>query len=137
MTAKIEKSIFLRAAPEKIWAYLNQPDQLKLWFHESRAPLEAGKPYVLVDDDGNDLCNGEVEISEPHTRLVYSFTHGHLQGHLTRVEWTLEPIETGTLLRLTHDGFEGSPVPAFGMLCSHDGGWDKFLGQMRELAAAE
>jgi uncharacterized protein YndB with AHSA1/START domain len=86
MTARIEKSIFLRASPEKIWTFLTQPEQLKQWFHESRAPLEEGKPYSLIGDDGNDLCWGDVEIAEPPARLVYTFTHNHLKRHKTRVE---------------------------------------------------
>jgi len=136
MTTKIEKSVFLRATPEKVWAYLTQPDQLKLWFHEARAPLENGKPYKLMGGDGDDLCWGEVTSANPHKELVYTFTHNHLKGHKTRVHWTLEPVDSGTLLRLVHDGFEDAPVPAFDMLCAHDGGWDEHLGRMRELAKA-
>jgi uncharacterized protein YndB with AHSA1/START domain len=134
MTTKIEKTIFLRAKPEKVWAFLTQPDQLKRWFHESEAALEQGADYALLKDDSSKLCWGKVEEARLHERLVYTFTHDHLQGHETRVVWTLEAVADGTRLGLVHDGFEGAPVSEFDMLCSHDAGWDEHFGKMRIIA---
>ena len=134
MTAIIEKTVFLRASPEKVWAFLTQPDELARWFHRSDVPLRAGQPYKLLGDDGTGICWGRVLTAEAPRTLVYTFTHNHLKEHETRVEWTLEPVPGGTRLHLVHDGFEGAPVSALDMLCAHDSGWDEHFGRLRELA---
>tara|TARA_R110002073_G_scaffold336121_2_gene530463 strand:- start:2554 stop:2979 length:426 start_codon:yes stop_codon:yes gene_type:complete len=134
MTTRIEKTIFLRAKPEKVWAFLTEPDQLARWFHKSDVTLSEGQDYALLREDGSKMCWGKVETADAPTRLVYTFTHNYLQSHETRVEWTLEAVMGGTRLNLVHDGFEAGPADAFDMLCSHDGGWDEHFAKMREIA---
>jgi len=38
----LQKSIFLKASPEQVWAYLTDPDKLAIWFHKPNAPLAIG-----------------------------------------------------------------------------------------------
>ncbi|WP_421787502.1 SRPBCC family protein [Hyphobacterium sp.] len=136
MTAIIEKTVFLRASPEKVWDFLTQPDALERWFHRSNVPLEAGKAYELLGEDGEAVCWGRVVTADPPTTLVYTFTHNHLKGHESRVQWTLEAVDGGTRLSLRHDGFDGAQVSEFEMLCGHDAGWDEHFGRLREAASA-
>ena len=35
----IVKTIFLKAAPVDVWAYLTDPDKLGIWFHQTQNPL--------------------------------------------------------------------------------------------------
>jgi len=132
--ARIEKSVFLKASPQRVWDHLTRPELLARWFHPSDTELTVGKAYALLSNsgDGSKVCWGEVLEAEPPTRLVYSFTHNWLEGHETRVEWTLSAVANGTLLKLVHDGFEGAKVDVFDSLCDHDAGWDEHFGKLRE-----
>jgi len=132
--ARIEKSIFLKASPQRVWDHLTQPDLLARWFHPSDVELQADVAYALLSNsgDGKTVCWGNVLEAEPPKRLVYSFTHNWLDGHLTRVEWTLSPVAEGTMLKLIHDGFEGAKVDVFDSLCGHDAGWDEHFVKLRE-----
>lgn len=132
--ARIEKSLFLKASPERVWDFLTRPELLARWFHPSDTELVPGAAYALLSNngDGTKVCWGDVLEAEPPTRLVYSFTHQWLEGHKTRVEWTLAPVANGTLLKLVHDGFEGAKTDIFESLCDHDAGWDEHFGNLRE-----
>lgn len=135
--ARIEKSVFLKASPQRVWDFLTRPELLARWFHPADTELVAGGAYALLSNsgDGSRACWGEVLEAEPPTRLVYSFTHNWLDGHLTRVEWTLTAVAEGTLLKLVHDGFEGAKVDVFDSLCGHDAGWDEHFVKLRERVA--
>ncbi|WP_417485892.1 SRPBCC family protein [Maricaulis sp.] len=132
--ARIEKSVFLKASPQRVWDHLTRPELLARWFHPADTELVDGAGFALLSNsgDGSRVCWGEVLEAEPPTRLVYSFTHKWLDGHLTRVEWTLTAVAGGTLLKLVHDGFEGAKVDVFDSLCDHDAGWDEHFGKLRE-----
>ena len=132
--ARIEKSVFLKASPQRVWDHLTRPELLARWFHPSHTELTVGKAYALLSNsgDGSKVCWGEVLEAEPPTRLVYSFTHNWLEGHETRVEWTLSAVANGTLLKLVHDGFAGAKVDVFDSLCDHDTGWDEHFAKLRE-----
>ncbi len=133
MTAIIEKTVFLKAPPDRVWRFLTQPDELEKWFHRSDVVLEEGLDYCLFGDDGDRLCWGHVIEAKEPSLLRYTFTHNYLQQHETTVTWRLEPIEGGTRLSLVHDGFEGGPVSAFEMLCAHDDGWDEHFAKLRQV----
>lgn len=134
--AKLVKTIFINAKPERVWAFLTEPELLGRWFHASKAKLEAGADYELFKEgDDKAMCWGRVLESEAPSRLVYTFTHGMLKGHETRVEWTLSSVEAGTMLEMVHDGFEGGEHDLFNMLISHDKGWDDHFGRLRSKCA--
>jgi len=129
------KTIFLKATPEKVWSYLTEADKLGEWFHPAKENLKAGSSYALKSASEPDpdckLCWGEVLKANPFDLLIYSFTHDHLAGHETTVRWDLAPVHGGTQLVMTHSGLEEAADP-LGMLASHDAGWDKHFGQLRE-----
>jgi len=132
---RMEKTIFINSTPENVWHYLTDKDKLGEWFHRGKDDLEKGKDYQLLKDDGDKLCWGRVVEANAPTKLVYTFTHDHLKGTETTVIWELSPVHGGTMLKLTHYGFEAADVDTLEMLINHDKGWDKHLGRLRELAA--
>ena len=81
------------------------------------------------------MCWGRVVEVSPPSKLVYTFTHDHLAGVETTVIWELSAIHGGTMVKLTHYGFEDADVDTLGMLISHDIGWDGHLGRLRDKAA--
>ena len=139
--ATIEKSIFLAASPQTIWAFLTDKDKLGTWFHPAQSDLALGQEFSLMstNDDGEQskVCWGTVlEMTAP-THLVYDFTIGPLGGHMTTVTWTLEEKTvngaTCTKLSLTHTGLDKAAGDmAMNLLLALDNGWDKHLASMRE-----
>jgi len=130
------KTLFLKAPPEKVWAYLTESDKLAEWFHRSRDNLRQGEAYALLSDDNpeNNICWGKILQATPHSKLVYSFTHDHLAGHETTVTWELAAQHGGTQLVMTHEGLQTSAAP-LDMLSGHDKGWDDHFIKLREKAA--
>lgn len=137
--AQMTKTIFINAAPERVWTYLVTPDKLARWFHESDAKLVAGNDYTLLhenpDKPDQKMCWGRVLVSEPPRRLVYTFTHAFLGGAETEVEWTLAPAYSGTQVTLVHSGFEAYEGDVMEMLTNHDKGWDQHFGRLRMVAS--
>jgi uncharacterized protein YndB with AHSA1/START domain len=88
-----------------------------------------------VGKDGQRMCWGAVHAFEPPARLVHGFTHAGL-GHVETIcTWELEETEGGTILTLTHDGFEKIGDGAFGSAADHDKGWDEHFARLRRVAS--
>lgn len=130
------KTIFLKATPESVWAYLTEADKLGEWFHKAKETLTEGNEYALLSDsdDNCSVCWGKVLEAKPHSKLVYSFTHDYLGSHKTTVTWELSAQCDGTQLVMTHTGLETSAKP-LDMLTSHDKGWDDHFIKLREKAS--
>lgn len=125
------KTLFLKANPEKVWAYLTEKDKLAQWFNPAREDLHEGKDYMLLNDKGEDTCWGKVLESNPPHKLVYSFTHNFMNQHETTVTWELEASNGGTQLVMTHTGLDGTSAP-LEMLADHDEGWDEHFAMLRK-----
>lgn len=134
---RLEKTIFINSTPENVWLYLTDKDKLGEWFHQGTTDLKPGSDYKLLKDDGSPLCWGKVTEANPPHKLTYTFTHDHLKGVETTVIWELIPVHGGTMVKLTHYGFEDANVDTLGMLINHDKGWDGHLGRLRDMAATQ
>ncbi|APX18186.1 hypothetical protein PhaeoP83_04295 (plasmid) [Phaeobacter inhibens] len=129
----LRKSIYLRAAPAQVWAYLTEPEKLEIWFHKPKTPLVEGPYEMFGTESGNRLMWGEVHLAEPYTRLEYSFTIAPMGDQTSTVSWTLTEVPGGTNLSLTHTGLPQG-VEAFDLLLALDKGWDEHLARMRTSA---
>ncbi len=129
----LQKSIFLKASPEQVWAYLTDPDKLAIWFHKPKAPLAIGGYEMFRADSGDKLMWGEVLVSEPYSRLEYTFTIAPMGDRTSTVKWTLTEVPGGTNLSLRHEGLPQGEE-AFGLTLALDKGWDDHLGRMRASA---
>jgi uncharacterized protein YndB with AHSA1/START domain len=126
----LRKSIYLRATPAQVWAYLTEPEKLALWFHKPDAPMTDG-PYAMYGKtSGEKVIWGEVTVAEPFSRLEYTFTVAPMGDAVSLVTWTLEEVAGGTHLSLVHDGLPQG-AEAFDLMLALDKGWDEHLGQMR------
>ncbi len=132
----IEKTLFLKAPPEHVWKFLTESDKLALWFHKAKDDFVANSPYTLVTNsfgkEGEPLCWGDVIEFDPPRKLVHTFTHEYLDGKVTRCEWTLSEARGGTVLRLSHSGFEVAKEP-FNEAADHDVGWDEHFIRLRRV----
>ncbi|RIK40698.1 MAG: SRPBCC domain-containing protein, partial [Chloroflexi bacterium] len=123
--ATIERELRIAAAPEVVFTYLIDPARLVTWMG-SVATLDPRPGGVFrLDYHGQWVSSGEFIEVDPPRRVV--FTWGwEMQGDPTppgssRVEFSLQADNDGTLLRLVHRGL---PSEAVG---PHTDGWDHFL----------
>ncbi|MEO0633285.1 MAG: SRPBCC domain-containing protein [Pseudomonadota bacterium] len=127
----LRKSIYLRAAPATVWAYLTDPDKLAIWFHKPAMPLTDGPYEMFGVDSGDKLMWGEVLVAEPFSRLEYTFSIAPMGGLSSTVRFALREVAGGTELSLVHEGLPQGEE-AFGLTLALDKGWDDHLGRMRE-----
>ncbi|MEM6712733.1 MAG: SRPBCC domain-containing protein [Pseudomonadota bacterium] len=132
----IEKTIYLRATPARVWDYLTDPDKLAMWFHKPKFPLLEGSYEMMSGETDDRMMWGEVQVAEPYSRLEYTFCIPPLGDRTSTVKWTLEEVAGGTKLSLRHEGLPASEE-AFGLMLALDKGWDEHLGTMREAAHGE
>ncbi len=132
----LEKSIYLKASPAQVWAYLTEPEKLAIWFHKPEATLSKGPYEMFGADSGDRLMWGEVLVAEPFTRLEYTFIIAPMGDGSSTVKWTLEEVAGGTKLSLRHEGL-GQGEEAFGLILALDKGWEDHMGRMRASAHGE
>lgn len=132
MTATIlNKSIFLRADRDTVWAYLTEPDRLAEWFHKPERPLTSGARLEMFGRDSGDLLIwGEVRAARPPEYLEYTFTVKPMGDAVSVVKWTLETVAGGTRLGLVHEGLP-QHADAFDLILALDKGWDSHFVEMR------
>src|SRR5215475_12083374 len=106
MENHIEKRIELKAPLSRVWRALTDHREFGQWFRvEIDAPFIAGQPssgHLKVA--GYEHLRWQVVIQKMEPQKDYS---GETP---TLVEFRLEPIAGGTLLRVTESGFEKLPA---------------------------
>lgn len=129
----LQKSIYLKATPAQVWAYLTDPAKLAIWFHKPTTALIQGSYEMFGAESGDKLMWGEVTVAEPFARLEYTFTIAPMGGAVSTVRWKLEEVAGGTRLSLRHEGLPQGE-DAFGLTLALDKGWDDHLARMRDSA---
>ena len=126
----LQKTIYLKATPAKVWDYLTDPEKLAIWFHKPKASLTEGDYEMFGVESGDKLMWGEVLVAEPYKRLEYTFSIAPMAGQSSTVKWALEEGAGGTKLSLRHEGLPQGEE-AFGLTLALDKGWDDHLARMR------
>ncbi len=132
----LRKSIYLKAAPSQVWAYLTDPDKLAIWFHKPETALVEGDYEMFGAESGDKLMWGKVLVAEPFSRLEYTFTITPMGDQTSTVKWSLAEVPGGTNLSLRHEGLPQG-AEAFGLTLALDKGWDDHLARMRTSAHDE
>jgi uncharacterized protein YndB with AHSA1/START domain len=135
MADRIEKQIELKAPVSRVWRALTDHREFGEWFRVSiDGPFVPGQVSTgNITYPGYEHLKWEAIVQKMEPEKLFSFTwhpyaidpkmdySGEPQ---TLVEFTLEPIPGGTLLRVTESGFDKIPTnrraEAFRM---NDGGW--------------
>ena len=129
----LRKSIYLKASPAQVWAYLTDPAKLAIWFHKPDVPLVEGSYEMFGTDSGEKLMWGTVLVAEPYSRLEYTFSINPMGDQVSTVKWALNEVPGGTNLSLRHEGLPQG-AEAFGLTLALDKGWDDHLARMRASA---
>jgi uncharacterized protein YndB with AHSA1/START domain len=151
---RIEKSVVVRAPPDRVWKALTDSREFGRWFGARfEGPFEPGRTVrgVIAASEratpeetashpylGKPLIF-QVERIEPPHRFSYRWQplEGRpdaevVEGPSTLVEFTLEETKEGTRVTVVESGFAQIPPPHRDAVYeSHDGGWTVQVQRIR------
>jgi uncharacterized protein YndB with AHSA1/START domain len=144
MSDRIEKSVEIKAPVSRVWRALTDHTEFAQWFR-----VKLDHPFVAgavtrgnVTSAGYEHLKFEVTVTAKEPERYFAFTwhpfpidpnEDYSKEVPTLVEFTLEPINGGTRLRVVESGFDKIPAhrraEAFRM---NEGGW---AVQVKNIAA--
>ena len=137
MTDRIEKSVELKAPLSRVWRALTDYREFGTWFRvQLDTPFAPGKTVRgQITHPGYEHLKWEMVVQKMEPERLFSFTwhpyavdpsQDYSSEVPTLVEFTLEKIATGTLLRVVESGFDKLPdkrrLEAFRM---NERGWSE------------
>jgi uncharacterized protein YndB with AHSA1/START domain len=133
---RIERTVQLAHPPARVWSALTTAEGLAAWFgHEVTIDLRPGGTARMSWPDGSTKDMRVERVEEP---TVFGFTW-QIDGlpeddaRRTYVEFTLEPVGSGTRLRVVETGFAQLPPDAHHKAYdAHTQGWASELGELVE-----
>lgn len=127
--------IRIAARPATVFKFFSDPARFEAWMGKgnSISPTRGGS--LTVRYPNGDTAIGEVQEIIPNERLVFTWgyqgsKHGLPPG-ASQVAVDLTPIETGTLVTLTHTGLDADQRRNHGM------GWRHYLAALSIRASGE
>lgn len=126
---RIEKEIVVEAPVERVWQVITDPAYVTQWFGD-RAEIDlrpGGRAMFGWTEYGNGAA--VVERVEPPREFAFRWAREHdipfEEATNTLVEFSLSPVDGGTLLRLVESGFADETH-----LKENTGGWDAELADL-------
>src|SRR5262245_45568656 len=139
-TPRVEVSITIRAARERVFDAWLDPDRLARFLcagatHVARVAVDAREGgqfhVVMASERGQYDHHGHfVEIARPE-RLRFTWTSAATSGVATDVTVTFEEIDEGTRVTLVHVG-----LPHDAAAAEHTSGWQSILQKCRDALPA-
>jgi uncharacterized protein YndB with AHSA1/START domain len=131
---RIERTVELAHPPKKVWAALTTAEGLGTWFgHQATIDLRPGGTGQMTWNSGD---KAEMRIERVDEPTIFGFTW-HIYGlpaedpRRTYVEFTLEPVDTGTRLTVVESGFAQLPDDEYRKaFSSNTEGWASELGEL-------
>jgi uncharacterized protein YndB with AHSA1/START domain len=127
--------VYIRATPERVWEAVTSGEMTKKWFHSTTltGDLKPGAKIRYVNEDGSSAVDGEVIEFVPPSKFVHTWSSNwgpdFANDKPSRVTWEITAMGPTTLLRMTHDGFEGETAT----YQSISQGWAPILNSMKSL----
>lgn len=136
---RIEKQIVLRAPRARVWRALTDAEEFSAWFGvRLQGGFQIGKPasgQLTYPGYEHVVMTAYIEQIQPQTFFSYRWHPYAVERGVdysdeatTLVEFRLEEVPEGTLLKVSESGFSGLPAArrakAFQM---NEGGWAKQL----------
>lgn len=135
----IEKELFIKAPPERVFQALTKKEYLESWFL-SKAEIDLRPGGTLKFEWGPTISNfGKVLVFDPPHRLSYTWESPQMEPGTTTLTFELTAENDGTLLHFTHSGIgQGEDWDRYYNL--RNNGWSthlKNLAQWAETGSAE
>lgn len=143
----IKKELHLRAPLARVWTALSDAQEFGIWFGMNlEGVFVSGQPvFGRITHPGYEHIRLEMRIERMETGRLFSYRwhpypmdskKDYSQEPMTLVEFRLEEVEGGTLLKVVESGFDKLPPErrdeAFRM---NDGGWTHQLGRIERYVA--
>jgi len=131
---RIERTIRLHRPPSEVWSALTTAEGLSAWFGErATIDLRPGGAASMTFAGGMTVEMRVERVEEP-TVFGYTWRLPDLPDddlRRTYVEFTLQPEQSGTLLRVVETGFAQLPLETRrATYDSHSEGWSRELTEL-------
>lgn len=135
MTDRIEKQVVIRAPRSRVWKAVTDFKEFGAWFKvaltEPFRPNKKVSGQILHKGYEHVIAEFNVVKIEPERLFSYRWHPYNVDPNvdyskepMTLIEFTLEDVEGGTLLRVVESGFDGIPISRRAeALRMNDGGW--------------
>jgi uncharacterized protein YndB with AHSA1/START domain len=137
MPDRIERELHVKAAVERVWQVITQPEYVRRWLGD-KAEIDL-RPGGAALFGWNEYGDGHAVVERVEPPRVFAFRWARDPGVpmgpdtvSTLVEFTLSPDGDGTLVRLVESGFADEAHRD-----DHSGGWDAELADLAALLEAE
>jgi uncharacterized protein YndB with AHSA1/START domain len=139
---QIERETMIAAPVERVWSLLTEAEHVGDWFCDAGAEIDLrpGGAMVLRWTEHGTTHARVVDV-EPHRRFSYRWAaeaeSEQIEGNSTLVEFTLDPTDEGTRLRVVESGFEDLAVTdeqRRARVEDNTEGWEIQLRRVRERA---
>jgi uncharacterized protein YndB with AHSA1/START domain len=137
---QISREILINAPAERVWAAVTEAEHLGTWFGDAGATVDlrpGGELTLTWEEHGTGYA--VIEKVEPHTFFSWRWAGPRggkpSPGNETRVEFTLTPSGSGTVLRVVESGFPALDLPdgeAEKYATGNVEGWHSELDELRE-----
>lgn len=140
----LARQIHIDASPEVVFEVVSRAEHIRQWWSDDASldPAPGAVGELVWGDRAHVEAITVVDVDPPRRfsfRWVADGGAAPVEGNSLLVTFDLEPSGAGTLLRLTETGFreKGWEVAVLEQAYQdHVAGWDKFLPQLRDYAAA-
>ncbi|WP_447005715.1 SRPBCC domain-containing protein [Saccharothrix isguenensis] len=132
---RIERTVDLAGPPCDVWAALTTAEGLGTWLGNKGATIDL-RPGGLATIDWKDGPAATLRVERVEEPTSFAFTwrvHGMPDDdpRRTYVEFTLEPVGTGTRLKVVESGFAQLPEDGHDRAYqAHGEGWTHELGEL-------
>ncbi|OLZ69974.1 SRPBCC domain-containing protein [Streptomyces sp. CG1] len=131
---RIERTVEIAHPPAKVWAALTTAEGLSAWFGDKAGiDLRPGGSAWMKWDGGHSADMRVERVEEPRV-FGYTWRMAGLpedDPRRTYVEFTLEPVATGTRLTVVETGFAQLPDDVYRTeYDGHTEGWARELGEL-------
>lgn len=104
--AAIVKEFTVETSPQRVWAALTNDGEITRWWsNEAHFTLEVGTLAEFRFRPPAGTLQFEVAKLEPGRSMHWKSRKGPPHWAGTSVTWQLEPVQSGTHVVFTHDGF--------------------------------
>ncbi len=104
--AAIVEELTIAATPGRVWGALTKPDEIVQWWaYEARVQPEVGSLGEFRFRPPAGVLQFEVAELDQDEKVHWISRQGPPHWAGTSVTWQLTPVQNGTKLVFTHDGF--------------------------------